>query len=165
MKQGVRREPDWLKKNCVLVGGQWLTPGAARERGIDLNQPHAPISQSTPSRPAGFRLPKSPEEKLNQIETHFLAYLRKKKDHFAQVGIQNVALGLGNHVKYHPDFTAIMLTARGERFSLFEVKGSFARDDAKVKLKVAASAFPQWDFYLVTRLKGEMDFTLTRVHP
>jgi len=39
-----------------------------------------------------------------------------------------------------------------------EVKG-FMRDDAAVKLKMAAAAFPWWQFKLIRRINGQWEET------
>jgi len=76
------------------------------------------------------------EEKLNKTEQAYLAYLRSLKPQW--LGIQNITLKMADDTRYTPDFFAIdslgVLHAR-------EVKG-FWRDDAKVKIKVAARQFP-----------------------
>ncbi len=50
-----------------------------------------------------------------------------------------IGLKLGEDCRYHPDF--LVLTASGE-LEVHEVKGTFVRDDAFVKLKTAASRYP-----------------------
>lgn len=75
---------------------------------------------------------------------------------------QAVTLLLGNGVRYTPDFflDPVIADRGGDgpplKARAFEVKG-FMRDDAAVKLKVAASLHPWIEFFLVSR-KG-------RAHP
>lgn len=62
---------------------------------------------------------------------------------------EGVKLRLADNTFYTPDF-AVML-ANGE-LQMHEVKG-FWQDDAKVKIKVAASIYP-FAFFVVTRLRS-----------
>ena len=88
--------------------------------------------------------------KLNKTEAAFEAYLKARYDVEDWVlGSQNITLQLGNGVRYTPDFNAF--ARRGDMRPMFwEVKG-FMRDDAGVKLKVAAALYPQFDFALVKK--------------
>jgi hypothetical protein len=82
----------------------------------------------------------------NRTEAAFDAYLRAddEQDHIKREGI---TLRIGNGVRYTPDFTSQNL----EGMTCFwEVKG-FMREDAAIKVKVAASLFPFFIFYLVTK--------------
>lgn len=65
-----------------------------------------------------------------------------------------VTLKLADDCRYSPDF--IVMLASGE-IEMHEVKG-FRREDAMVKIRVAASVFP-FRFVLVEREKGEWKFT------
>lgn len=60
---------------------------------------------------------------------------------------------------YTPDFAAVL--ADGEELVIYEVKG-FRREDAMVKLKVAADRFP-FRFFLVTKSGGRNGFTIHEV--
>jgi hypothetical protein len=59
-------------------------------------------------------------------------------------------LRLANRTTYSPDFFVVLPDGRMEHH---ETKG-FMRDDAHVKLKVAASQFPMFTFRLVKRKAG-----------
>ena len=100
-----------------------------------------------PSKPT-LRQKRGP--KLNKTEAAFEAYLKARYDTEDWVlGSQNITLQLGNGVRYTPDFNAF--ARRGDMRPMFwEVKG-FMRDDAAVKLKVAAALYPQFDFALVKK--------------
>lgn len=58
-----------------------------------------------------------------------------------------VTLAIGGGVRYTPDF---MVMTSDREIQFHEVKGSRAifEDDAKVKFKVAASAFPMFHFFV-----------------
>lgn len=92
------------------------------------------------------------EEKLNKLERDYLAYLRALGHGW--IGIQNITLKLGHDTRYTPDFWIV----GGAGLQALETKGSFFRDDAKVKIKVAARLFPFINFVLVRRLKGQWEF-------
>lgn len=88
---------------------------------------------------------------LNKTEQAWLNEISLRWPNF-QILSQAVTLKLGNGVRYTPDFM-VKFGIHGELFA-WEVKG-FLRDDANVKLKVAASLYPWIKFHLVTRKKGE----------
>lgn len=88
--------------------------------------------------------PSTDEERLNKTEKAYLAHLRAHG--FRWIGIQSLTLKLGDDCRYSPDFITISIS--GE-LTAREVKGFF-RDDAKVKIKVAARMFP-WIKFIVVR--------------
>lgn len=88
------------------------------------------------------------EAKLNKTERAWLLELRIRNPKF--LGIQAMTFKLGDDCRYTPDFIEI---SQEDKFIAWEVKG-FMRDDALVKLKVAARMFPFLDFYVVKRIKG-----------
>ena len=86
--------------------------------------------------------------KLNKTEAAFGEWLKSRTP--ATVRAQEITLSLGNGVRYTPDFS---VTDAFECCDFYEVKG-FMRDDAAVKLKVAASKYPEFTFFLVHRDKS-----------
>lgn len=90
---------------------------------------------------------------LNKTEQAFFDWLKAtypNRTHYSQA----ITLKLGNGVRYTVDFVSVLQYARGEAFlNAYECKG-FARDDAIVKLKVAASMYSWLIFHLVTRKGG-----------
>lgn len=80
---------------------------------------------------------------MNKTETLYgeLLLARKAAGEIAWFRFEGITFKLADDTRYTPDF-AVML-ASGE-FECHEVKGSRGnfRDDAKVKLKVAAEMFP-----------------------
>jgi len=96
------------------------------------------------------------EEKLNKTERAYLANLRAIG--YDWIGIQCITLKLGDDCRYTPDLWTMdnlhsdIPMARG-RLVAREVKG-FMRDDALVKIKVAARMFPFIVFVLVRRQKS-----------
>jgi len=82
---------------------------------------------------------------MNKTEARFYEWL-KSTDEAANIH-REVALPLANGVRYKVDF--LVHYSNGFRqICGYEVKG-FARDDAIVKLKVAARVYPWVRFYLV----------------
>lgn len=88
---------------------------------------------------------------LNKTETAFRGYLESVHTS-ERVYSQAITLGIANGCRYTPDF---VVRRGGELIQLeaYEVKG-FMRDDAAIKLKVAASLYPWIKFHLVTKRKG-----------
>lgn len=107
---------------------------------------------SPPSAPcADFSLrPTTDVEKLNKTERSFLDLLREREQRgiIEQIGVQDMTLKLADDCRYTPDFRAVV----DRRLTFYETKGFF-RDDAKVKLKVAARQFRWARFVLVTKEK------------
>jgi len=94
----------------------------------------------------------SDEAGLNKTERAWLEVLRGRR--LASIRIQAFTLKLGDRTRYTPDFSAVV----DGRMTFYEVKG-FMRDDAAVKLKTAARAYPEFDFVLVRRVKGKWEET------
>ncbi|RYG55747.1 hypothetical protein EON80_30235 [bacterium] len=91
----------------------------------------------------------SEEQGLNKLETAWLQQLKRRSPDW--LGIQPLGLKLAaDRCRYHPDF----VTLENGRLTAWEVKGPQFWDDAKVKLKVAARAYPFIRFVLVTRDKS-----------
>jgi hypothetical protein len=93
------------------------------------------------------------EDRLNKTERLFLAYLRALNAG-GWVGVQCLTLKLGHDTRYTPDFWS--WSEAGE-LCAWEVKGFF-RDDAKVKIKVAARMFPRFVFTLAFKSKEGWEF-------
>lgn len=101
-----------------------------------------PITDSGETR----RLRQQTAPKLNKTEAAFLEWLHQHYDP-AAIRAQAITLLIGNGVRYTPDFTNL------REGIAWEVKG-FMRDDASVKIKVAASAYPELRFFLASRKGG-----------
>ena len=98
------------------------------------------------------------EDDLNKTEREFFEWLKKEFEFSAyQILSQSIKLRLAKKTWYTPDFWVLV---RGG-WKVFEVKG-FMRDDAAVKLKVAAEMYRYFQFWLVTKKKkkdgGGWDF-------
>lgn len=90
--------------------------------------------------------------KLNKTERAYLGYIEtlKKVGQFQWIGVQSTTFKLADDCRYTPDFITLELDGK---VTAREVKGFF-RDDAKVKIKVAARMFPWVQFVLVRKIKG-----------
>lgn len=93
-----------------------------------------------------------PAGTLNKTEQAYADTLRLRHlgGEIAWYKFEGVKLKLADNTTYTPDF-AVML-ASGE-LEMHEVKG-FWRDDARVKIKVAAALFP-FRFVAVTKSKNQ----------
>jgi hypothetical protein len=87
---------------------------------------------------------------MNGTESQYadLLNLRKAAGQIAQFWYEAVTFKLGADLRFTPDF---LVMAPDGSLEVHEVKGSFIRDDARVKLIAAAERFP-FRFYLAQRL-------------
>lgn len=93
---------------------------------------------------------------MNGLEAKFMAELERAVtgSDYSWVGFERIQLKLADRTTYTPDFAVV--GPSGEMV-MYEVKG-FWRDDARVKLKVAAEQFPFFTFYAVTLKKREWQY-------
>lgn len=97
----------------------------------------------------------------NKTEQAFLDYLKRIYviEPAGEIMLQKITLQIANGCRYTPDFIVKLDAevqegeADGVTLYAYEVKG-FMRDDAAVKLKVAASLYPWIKFHLVSKGKG-----------
>jgi hypothetical protein len=97
----------------------------------------------------------SPEPpRMNKTESAYsnLLEARKRAGEIAWYRFEGVTLKLAHDTRYTPDF-AVMLS--DGTMEMHETKG-FMRDDANVKLNIAAEMFP-FRFFLIRKEKGEWD--------
>lgn len=94
--------------------------------------------------------PSKHEENLNKTERAYLDELRSNSDCLA-IHIQAITLVLGYDCRYTPDFITI---DRNGACKAHEVKG-FWRDDARVKIKVAARTYRWISFVAIQKKKSE----------
>lgn len=91
------------------------------------------------------------EAKLNKLERAYLGHLRASG--YPRIGIQNITLKLAHDCRLTPDFNIY----KEGFFTFIDVKG-FQREDALIKMKVAARTFPWARFEIVKRTKtGQWD--------
>lgn len=88
---------------------------------------------------------------MNKLETRFSEWLVDQNPAHWTFG--SVKLRLADRTWYTPDFMAWWHTGL---VSVYEVKGSWRaphQEDSRVKLKVAAEAYPMWQFFSATHSK------------
>jgi hypothetical protein len=88
--------------------------------------------------------------KLNKTERAYHEYLKLKR--YDWLGVQCVTLKLADDTRLTPDFAYIT----NGMFYLVDVKG-FQREDALIKMKVAARMFPWAQFLIVKKTKTGWD--------
>lgn len=95
-------------------------------------------------------------QKMNGTEEKYawVLELQKRAGGILDYGFNEITLRLGDDCRYTPDFWVLPLSGI---FELHEVKGFF-RDDAKVKIKVAAAKYP-FIFRLVRLEKGQWNIS------
>lgn len=95
-----------------------------------------------------------PNDGMNKLERAYMQHLayRVQQGEIRAAVFGVIKLQLAPRTWYSPDFLVI----GNECVELHETKG-FMRDDAAVKLKVAARMFPWFVFKLVRRIKGKWD--------
>jgi hypothetical protein len=123
-----------------------------RPRTVQLQHVPPPPAKKAPSRI------RQNSAGLNKTEQAFYDYLKTREDPGVLRTVlppQSVTLRIANGCRYTPDFVVAYHQYEDAVVELvaYEVKG-FMRDDAAVKIKVAATAFPWITFHLVTKLPG-----------
>lgn len=85
----------------------------------------------------------------NKLEAAYAAHLeaQKRAGMLLDWCYQPLRLILADRTTYEPDFLVITM----ERLLLFDETKGFWRDDARVKIKVAARLFPWFTFRAITR--------------
>jgi hypothetical protein len=89
---------------------------------------------------------------MNKTEAAYsrLLELRQRAGEIRAYKFESVKLRLAKRTHYTPDFLVVLPDGTVE---FHEVKG-FWRDDARVKIKVAAEAYPYFHFVAVQNKKG-----------
>jgi hypothetical protein len=89
-----------------------------------------------------------------ELEFYNMLELRRLAGEFSHVYFEQVTLKLAPDLRYTPDFA--VYDDQG-LLSFYETKGHF-RDDARVKIKMAAEIFPMHSFYLARKIRGCWDY-------
>lgn len=98
---------------------------------------------------------KAMKPKMNKLETRYFQYLSALKfaGEIRDFRFEPFRLKLAEKCTYCPDFFVV---TKDGAFEVHETKG-FMRDDAAVKLKVAAENFPWWQFKVIRWVKGQWE--------
>ena len=148
-------KPEWLKRQLKHLTS---APAPTTTAPMIAKMPVAKVETTQVTKPRRLRQDtKGP----NKTEKAFEEWLRTHWT-FEYLHVQGVTLLLANGVRYTPDF----VVSDGVEISAFETKG-FMRDDASVKIKVAARVFPWIRFHLVTKQskKDGGGWTIEKVLP
>lgn len=102
------------------------------------------------------------ETKMNRTEEKYaeLLWIRQRAGEVRRYWFEPFKLRLGPTTFYTPDFALWMVD---DTVEVHEVKG-FWRDDARVKFKTAAQAFPIFRFVAVQLVKGVWTFEQIAPH-
>jgi hypothetical protein len=142
------------------MGERWqdyalrTTPAAFRETRTNPSPAELPsisracvgVSRVDPAKASGRATREA--GKMNRLETRYAEHLevRKMCGEIAKWRFEPWKLRLAPKTYYDPDFEVVMLDGKIE---LHETKGHW-EDDARVKIKVAATMFPEFAFVGVT---------------
>lgn len=97
--------------------------------------------------------PREPRQRKNQTEQRYeREYLQTRLNYGDVVDwvFEGVKLRLADNTFYTPDFFVV----KNDCFEIVEVKGSYEREDARVKWKCAAEQYP-WFRFFVARWMGK----------
>lgn len=149
-----KSEPDlrligWIKG----PDGNWHKPPSKAVQNL--------ILQSAVELPPKVTGASTMEERLNKTEKRFLERLRRLYYPPAYyLGIQEITIRLGFDLRYTPDFHVCRFESGSLYF--YEVKGGFEREDAAIKIKMAAAKFPFWQFVKAVWKDGVWTETIVR---
>ena len=92
--------------------------------------------------------------KMNSTETRYanMLDLQVRYGHIKKYRFEAIKLRLADQTTYTPDFQVVTLEGNVE---FHEVKGGFIREDAWIKLKIAAELYPEFKFHLWQWIKGQ----------
>lgn len=113
--------------------------------------PHSVVQDAGVKKSEMTIKPTTDEAKLNKTERAYMQYISLLG--YVWIGVQNITLKLGNDTRFTPDFSTI--DADGN-LRFIDVKG-FQREDALIKIKVAARLFPFAEFVIVKKNKSGWD--------
>lgn len=101
--------------------------------------------------------PSTDEGELNKWERDYLAHMRALL--IPWIGIQCITFKLAHDTRITPDFSYVDFEGR---MTMVDVKG-WQREDALIKMRVAARQFPMFDWQIVKKTKDGWD--VTKVKP
>jgi hypothetical protein len=132
--------PQWMTK-------EWLAEREAKAKAGKGCQAVAEVVG--PMKPASKRIRQSEKPLMNKLETEW--YQRPNED-MRWMRCQAITFKLANGVRFTPDFVWL---CSSDRLRAYEIKGKHAWDDSLVKLKFAATAYPQIEWYLCWKQNGQ----------
>lgn len=130
--------------------------------GVACNAPEKPDG---PSDLIVAEKPSKPKRRMNKTEAAYGLILeaRLRDGEIVDYAFESLRIRVADDAWYWPDYHAVLPDGGIE---IHEVKG-YMRDDARLKLHVAASLYPYWTFYLIFKryVKDGGGFTKERIHP
>ena len=124
---------------------------ASKSESFRKLNPHLFTSEIFPAKVKQPEMLRQNKTGLNKLETEYFQIL--KAQFGESVHAQLITFKLANGCRYTPDFIVWNDTTENLRIIAYEVKG-FMRDDAAVKIKVAAGIMRHVDFRLVWKQDG-----------
>ena len=90
------------------------------------------------------------KQRMNRTEAAWACELEaeRKAGSVAHYRFEAIKLRLADSTFYTPDYFVVLASGR---VRVDEVKGGFIRDDAAVKVKVAAEQYPEFEFRIVQK--------------
>jgi len=119
---------------------------AQRRQAAKLIGTLAPKVETPATLPAPKARPPTEEDRLNKTERQFLRILQTRG--FKMIRIQAITLKLAWDCRYTPDFYTL---SHDGQMTFWEVKGGYIREDASIKLKMAANKFTEYKFILAQK--------------
>jgi hypothetical protein len=152
-----RRHVDW---------GSQLVAGMSKEQRARL------FNAALARDPADAPVDAPPEKKqrcgrqMNKTERRYATRLEAARQlgQVKRAVFEGVTLRIADRRRFTPDFFVVHAEAdaAGRILGFDEVKGSYAREDAMVKLEVAARMFPEFRFRLARYERGRWTVTEVR---
>lgn len=159
---GLGRDSASFKRLNPHLFGDKLSPVTLPQGSVTLPAggcAKSPAPAATSMRPPAFVAPdlapreSTDEAKLNKTERAYLAHLLMLK--VPNLRVQKITLKLAWDTRLTVDFTYV---DENGRLTFVDVKG-FQREDALIKMRVAASQYPEFRFVIVKREKGGWETT------
>jgi len=133
-----------------------------KRRAIELNDlpPHvrAQAAAQIGCKNVAIGIKRDPSEKkcMNKLESAYASYLEAlvHSKNVIRWRFEPLKLRIGRAAYYKPDFMVVVGSFGHEKIELHETKG-FWREAARVRIKVAADLFPEFEFIGVQRKGGE----------
>ena len=134
------------RRNSAMMTAEQVEAHNAKVRGRRIGPVGDPFNLKAAPMPAATAI----KPRMNKTEAEWAMILeaRKRAGEIVWYGFEAIKLRLADNTHYTPDFAVI--TAFGHNLELHETKG-FWRDDARVKIKVAAEMFPFFKFFAMKK--------------
>jgi hypothetical protein len=135
----------WLLQQITKPGYRLVDQPGAPSQAI-------PVPCLTPIPPPAPTVPPSPYRSQTEARYAALLQTRQAGGEIAQWWFEGLKLRLAHNTFYTADF--LVQVRESPLLQLHEVKGGFWRDDARVKIKVAAQQYPCFVFLAVQYING-----------